>query len=215
MAKICEDWHGNSLDLKLIIKDKNGNNILDSIYIFKILDYNYCEKTQSAQFKDTIGENAVSGVLKHLTDFFIFYAPTVNSYKRLKEERFQENWNKLGFMRDDCAVNIIDEKNVSKLLFSLTGADSNPYFSLYSLFTSIKSGVTSKFDLKDTLASLQKHTLPINLNEALGDFQTNTYLKSLFGEDIHQHYWAFYNLEFTEFMNQVDEWELNRYLYSI
>jgi glutamine synthetase len=118
-------------------------------------------------------------------------------------------------MRDDCAVKIISEKNVSKLLFSLTGADVNPYFALYSLFTSIKSGLTSKYNLKDTLASLHKHFLPINLNEALCDFQKNAYLKSLFGEDIHQHYWAFYNLEFTEFMNQVDEWESNRYLYCI
>jgi glutamine synthetase len=41
------------------------------------------------------------------------------------------------------------------------------------------------------------------------------YLKSFLGDDLHQHFTAFFNLEYTEFMNQVDEWELNRYLYNI
>jgi hypothetical protein len=30
MSKIYESWLGNSLDYKLVIKDKEGNNILDS-----------------------------------------------------------------------------------------------------------------------------------------------------------------------------------------
>lgn len=179
------------------------------------LDYNFNSKDESAQFKHGQGEHLISGILKHLPDFFIFYAPTVNSYKRLKEQRFQDNWNKFGFMRDDCAVNIVDEKNVSKLLFSLTGADINPYFALYALVTSIKSGLSEKPNLKETLANLNKIDLPINLNQALSTFQENKFLKTLLGEEIHQHLWAFYNLEYTEFMNQVDEWELNRYLYSI
>jgi glutamine synthetase len=77
--------------------------------------------------------------VKNLPDFFIFYAPTVNSYKRLKETNFEEHWNKFGHMRDDCGVNIIDERNTQKILFTLTGADVNPYLSLYSILTSVKN----------------------------------------------------------------------------
>lgn len=126
MAKICEEFTGNSLDFKLIIKDKNGNNILDSSY-----------SDNSVKFKDPHGEKAISGVLAHLPDFTIFYAPTVNSYKRLKEPRFENSWYKLGYKEDGYAVNVIEEKNVSKLLFSLTGSDVNPYLSLFALLTSV------------------------------------------------------------------------------
>jgi hypothetical protein len=42
-------------------------------------------------------------------------------------------------MQDDCGVNIIDERNIQKILFTLTGADVNPYFSLYGLLTSVKN----------------------------------------------------------------------------
>ena len=65
------------------------------------------------------------------------------------------------------------------------------------------------------LKTIENEELPINLNEANNRFQKNEYMKNLLGEVLHQHLWAFYNLEYTEFMNQVDEWELNRYLFNI
>jgi len=33
---------------------------------------------------NALGEQAIAGIEKHLSDFLIFYAPTVNSYKRLR-----------------------------------------------------------------------------------------------------------------------------------
>jgi glutamine synthetase len=141
MAKLNEDWLGNSMDLKLIIKDAKYNNVLDSKFTcFKInlfSGFKYCENSNNASFKDSIGEHALSGIIKHLPDFLILYAPTVNSYKRLKEEQFEENWNKFGYMQDDCGVNIIEEKNIQKILFTLTGSDVNPYFALFGLLTSV------------------------------------------------------------------------------
>ena len=144
MAKLNEDWLGNSLDLKLIIKDAKNNNVLDSKFIsfkkfyFLFSGFKYCDNSNNASFKDSIGEHALSGIIKQLPDFLIFYAPTVNSYKRLKEEQFEDNWNKFGYMQDDCGVNIIEEKNIQKILFTLTGSDVNPYFALFGLLTSVR-----------------------------------------------------------------------------
>jgi glutamine synthetase len=69
--------------------------------------------------------------------------------------------------------------------------------------------------LKDSLKAIEEVEMPLNLNEAVNSLQANEYLKKLLGEEMHQHLWAFYNLEYTEFMNQIDEWELNRYLFNI
>jgi glutamine synthetase len=57
--------------------------------------------------------------------------------------------------------------------------------------------------------------LPINLNAANRQFLKNDFMRSLLSDDILQHYGAFFNFEFSEYMNQVDEWELNRYLLNI
>jgi glutamine synthetase len=76
--------------------------------------------------------------MKHIPDFLIFYAPTVNSYKRLKETNLNNNWNKVGYQRSDCGVNIIEEKEISKLHFTIAGSDVNQYFALFSLINSVK-----------------------------------------------------------------------------
>ena len=69
--------------------------------------------------------------------------------------------------------------------------------------------------MKNTLENIRNDRLPINLNEALIKFGKNNFMKNCLGEKIHQHYFSFFNFEYTDFMTQVDEWELNRYLYNI
>jgi glutamine synthetase len=79
----------------------------------------------------------------------------------------------------------------------------------------MKFGIENKLNLKNSLNLVQNESLPTNLYHALLNFQSNKFMKSFLGDDLHQHFTAFFNLEYTEFMNQVDEWELNRYLYNI
>jgi len=40
-------------------------------------------------------------------------------------------------------------------------------------------------------------------------------MKNVLGNVIHEHLGVFYSYEYAEFMNQVDEWELDRYLFNI
>ena len=79
----------------------------------------------------------------------------------------------------------------------------------------MRSGVENKLNLSDCLEEIKKEAVPRNLNQTLTSFRDNAFLKSTFGNDLHLHLWSFYNLEYTEFMNQVDDWELNRYLFHI
>lgn len=75
--------------------------------------------------------------MRYLPDFLIFYAPTVNSYRRLKESNVNDNWNKVGFQRSDCGVNIIEEEKTTKLHFNIPGSDVNQYLCLYGIITSV------------------------------------------------------------------------------
>lgn len=79
----------------------------------------------------------------------------------------------------------------------------------------MKSGITNKTNLKDALTELNTKVLPLNLNKSVNIYEKNEYMKEVLGEEIHFHLGAFYNFEFAEYMNQVDDWERNRYLYQI
>ncbi len=57
--------------------------LLKIFFMNYIIDVDYCEE-KGINIKNSIGENSIAGIVKHLSDFLIFYAPTVNSYKRLR-----------------------------------------------------------------------------------------------------------------------------------
>ncbi len=79
----------------------------------------------------------------------------------------------------------------------------------------MRLGLENNYNLKNSLERIQSEQIPTNLFHSLSNFNSNKFMKSFLGDDLHQHLTAFFNLEYTEFMNQVDEWELNRYLYNI
>lgn len=57
--------------------------IISRITIKTIIDIDYSEE-KGISIENALGEQAIAGIEKHLSDFLIFYAPTVNSYKRLR-----------------------------------------------------------------------------------------------------------------------------------
>ncbi len=57
--------------------------IILSFFYFKKIDIGYSEEN-GIVFGNTLAQEAIAGIEKHLSDFLIFYAPTVNSYKRFK-----------------------------------------------------------------------------------------------------------------------------------
>jgi glutamine synthetase len=69
--------------------------------------------------------------------------------------------------------------------------------------------------LSNALSDIKDKKLPINLNYANNQFGKNDFMRNLLGDIIHHDFNLFYGFEFTSYMNQVDEWELNRYLLNI
>lgn len=127
-------------------------------------------------------------------------------------------------MDDSAGVNIINDTNINKILFKLPGADTNMFLTVSSMLNSIRLGLENKYTLENIYGdknsdniklNLKDAKLPSNLNTANKIFENSEVAKLVLGEDTHSHLVNFYNFEFSEYMNQVDDWELNRYLYNI
>ena len=118
-------------------------------------------------------------------------------------------------MNDSAGINIINDSNINKILFKLPGADSNMFLTVSSMINSLRLGLENKYNFKLIENELKDIKLPTNLNKANFNFENSDVAKLVLTEIIHSHYVNFYQYEFSEYMNQVDDWELNRYLFNI
>jgi len=165
---------------------------------------------------ESLFENSFSGLFEHLNDLFVFYAPTVNGYKRLLELKFSSyDFNNIDIKNDSPGISIIKEDNDDKISFNFTSGDINPYLALSAMIHSIADGINNKLKFEPTKAKLKNFKLPFNLLQAVHSFDKSNFSKNMLGEEIHYHFSHFYTFEYTEYMNQVDEWERKRYFYNI
>lgn len=192
MAKSHDEFVGNSLNIKLTFYDQNQKNI----------------------YGETLN-NLTAGILSNILDYTIFYCPNANSYKRLKEEDIDINWNKVGDNENLRGINIIKEKSESKVLFTLTGSDTNPYLALMSILNSALNGLLSKDTIEKAEKKLHDKKLPLTLYNSIQNYEKSNEALNSLGEKFHKHFNSFYTWEYTQYMNQVSNWELERYLYSV
>lgn len=192
MAKSHDDLIGNSLNIKLSFFDKNQNNISGELL-----------------------NNMTAGILSNILDYTMFYCPNANSYKRLKEEDIDENWNKIGDNENLKGINILKEKSESKVLFTLTGADTNPYLALMCVLESALNGYLNKETIQNAEKKLSGKKLPLTLYNSIQNYEKSESAINTLGEKYHKHFKSFYTWEYTQYMNQVSNWELERYLYSV
>ena len=194
MAKYSKELPGNNLNLKITLLDSDNKPV-----------------------SDEINDNFMAGIVKYARDFSTIYLPNVNSYKRFYEEDIKNNWFLVGDHTNIKGVNRIKENNVNKISFALPGADANPYLVLFALIESGKLGLNENLKSDEVSNSLKKeqNNFPTSLFKANKVFKNSKVAKEVLGEAFHDHFSAFYHFEYQNFNNQVSEWELERYLYSI
>ena len=192
MAKFHHELPGNSYNLKLVFTDNNGKQLPDSSL-----------------------RQICAGILKHTLELSAFYCPNINSYKRLFEPDIHQNWNKLGDNNNLKGINLIQEDGITKISFALPGADSNPYLILMSIIKSAQNGLENKLDVSNIEKELDSKSLPMTLLQGVKHFEKSAFAKQILGEEYHDHYCNFYTYEFKQYMNQISNWEMERYLYAI
>ena len=74
-----------------------------------------------------------------------------------------------------------------------------------------KKAFKKEVELKE--AGVEK--LPMNLMEACQEFEKDEYIKNVLGNDLVQKYTQAKKKEYEEYVTQVTEWELNKYLHRI
>jgi glutamine synthetase len=182
-------------------------------------------------FLSKTAKQYIAGVLKYAPECCCFYAPTVNSYKRLVpgyEAPVYVAWsnrNRSAMVRVP-AFAFGSEKSV-RCELRCADPSANPYLAFACMLASGLKGIEDGLELEpaqtDNLYHLSKlerdrrqiRSLPANLNEALHHAKKSEFLRNELGESLVENYLEIKYKEYDDYRVQVTQWELDRYFSKI
>jgi glutamine synthetase len=160
----------------------------------------------------------VAGMLALLPELLVFFAPTVNSYKRLVDGFWAPTKPLWGLDNRTVACRVIPGSEKStRLEMRVPGSDVNPYLAVAACLAAGLWGIERglSLDIAPTEGSAYAdetvERLPRTLQEATARLAESKVARELFGEKFVDHYVATREWEWRKFGDAVTDWELRRY----
>ena len=143
--------------------------------------------------------------------------PTVNSYKRIIsgfEAPNEINWSTKG---ENALVKLRRNFGETKVELRFPDPSANPYLALAVCMAAGIRGMEEKLDPDEVMKhqkGCEKH-LPENLKDAICLMEKSEFMKSVLGKEFVELYVKLKKQEWRDYMLQVSDWEINRYLVKL
>jgi glutamine synthetase len=162
----------------------------------------------------------LGGWLAHVPEVMVFYAPTINSYKRYVDASWAPT--RLAWSNDNrtAGFRVVGEGQSLRIECRIPGADCNPYLALAASLASGLDGIAGKIEppecfVGDIYAAKNLPRVPYTLSQAVDQFSNSEFSKRAFGAEAHEHYTHFYRTEAAAYDKAVTDWERRRYFERI
>ena len=162
----------------------------------------------------------LGGWIKYAPDAMVFYAPTVNSYKRYCAESWAPTRLAWSYDNRTAGFRVVGIGSSLRIECRIPGADCNPYLAFAAALASGLDGIKNKIEPPevfdgDVYSAEDVPHVPKTLTEAINIFEGSSFIKNNFGENVQKHYSHFYRSEQQSFDNAVTDWERKRYFERI
>lgn len=180
MAKLAHDLGGSSCHIHMSLLGKNGESA-------------FATGSDGRGTSETM-RHFLGGLTAYLPDVFLFFAPTINSYKRLRPGTFAPATVTWGEDNRTVALRLIGKGASRRIENRIPGADVNPYLAYSAMIAAGLRGIDEKlepvgepaagnaYDLSD------RPVLPASLEEATAIFEDSAMVGSSFGPEVQRHY---------------------------
>jgi glutamine synthetase len=207
MAKFASDQAGSSCHLHISL-ERDGRNAFAG--------------------RDTLGPVRcapefrwfLGGWLAHVPELMVFYAPTVNAYKRYQAGSWAPT--RIAWSHDNrtAGFRVVGSDESLRIECRIPGADCNPYLAFAAAIASGLDGIRNRVEPPaifegDMYAAGELPAVPGSLREAAAHFEGSAWVKSVLGEAVAAHYAHFYRVEQAAFDEAVTDWERKRYFERI
>ncbi len=207
MAKPDETEAGSSCHIHMSLW-QNGKNIFPG-------DEQVGPVKGSEIFRHFLG-----GWMKHVPELMVFYAPTINSYKRYQDGSWAPTRLAWSYDNRTAGFRVVGKGQSLRIECRIPGADCNPYLAFAASLAAGLDGIANKIEPPDIFegdvyAAQHLPRVPYTLREATELFANSQFAKTTFGEDVVEHYAHFLRVEQKAFDYVVTDWERKRYFERI
>ena len=207
MAKIASDQAGSGCHIHFSLWRKGRNAFVGKKSLGPI--------TCSDEFRWFLG-----GWIARVSEVMVFYAPTVNSYKRYVDASWAPT--RLAWSRDNrtAGFRVVGDGDGLRIECRLAGADCNPYLAFAASLASGLDGIANRTEPPDhfsgdVYAARDLPRVPYTLAEATERFADSEFAKRAFGDEVVEHYLHFFRSEQQAYDTAVTDWEIRRYFERI
>jgi glutamine synthetase len=162
----------------------------------------------------------LGGWIAHVPEFMVFYAPTVNSYKRFRAGSWAPTRLAWSYDNRTASFRVVGKGASLRIECRIPGADSNPYLCFAAALASGLDGIRRRTEPPpifegDVYAATSLACVPATLRDAADLFQASPFVKDALGADVAAHYAHFFHLEQDAYDAAVTDWERKRYFEQI
>jgi glutamine synthetase len=160
----------------------------------------------------------LAGLMRCLPEILPFFAPTVNSYKRLVDGYWAPTKVTWGMDNRTVALRVIPGSAKStRVEVRVPGSDINPYLAIAASLAAGLYGIEKELPL--TAAPVKgsayhvegAERLPRTLQEATQRLSDSKIAREILGETFVDHFVSTRVWEWRQFQDAVTDWELRRY----
>ena len=169
----------------------------------------------------------IAGLMKHIKGMSAIFNPLVNSYKRLVTGFEAPNDITWSCRQNGALLRAYNKKGEAMLELRSPDGAANPYL-LFALclaagLEGIEKDLQAPGDINVDVRKMSREekkkagiaSLPANLSIALGEMEKDELVHLVLGESFVDEYLEKKQQEWESYMEQISEWELNRYLYCM
>ncbi len=162
----------------------------------------------------------LGGWMAHVPDVMVFYAPSVNSYKRYVDASWAPTRLAWSYDNRTGGFRVVGHDQSLRIECRIPGADCNPYLAYAAALASGLDGIKNQIEppdcfIGDIYAATHLQRVPDNLAEATDNFASSEFTKCAFGPEVVEHYTHFFRTEQAAFNSAVTDWERRRYFERI
>jgi len=164
---------------------------------------------------DALFDCFLAGQIACVEELAIFFAPTINSYKRFATGSWAPTTLAWGYDNRTCGFRIVGHRAAKRMETRIPGGDVNPYLAFAAMIASGLYGIENELPLPPGLEGNAYESdakrFPSSMWAAIAALESGTMARTAFGDQVVDHYLNYARVEQGLYDKTVTDWERMRY----